>query len=68
MSFLRQVESAVQKGYSDREIVDAVIKSIQTGTKLRGYLEGRDALKLPTLQAIIRAFYKEKSPTDFIKN
>lgn len=64
MSFLRQVESAVQKGYSDREIVDAVIKSIQTGTKLKGHLEGRDSLKLPTLQVIIRAFYKEKSPTE----
>lgn len=64
MSFLRQVESAAQKGYPEREIVDAVIKSIQTGTKLRGYLEGRDALSLPSLQAIIRGFYKEKSSTE----
>ena len=64
MSFMRQVESASKKGYSEREIVDGVIRAIQASSKLRGYLEGRDELDLPVLQAIIRAYYKEKSSTE----
>ena len=56
MSFMRQVESGVQKGYTNREIVDGVIRAIQAGSKLRGYLEGREELDLPVLQSIIRAF------------
>lgn len=32
MSFLRQVESATAKGYSERDIIDAVIRAIQAGS------------------------------------
>ena len=71
MSIMRQVESGVQKGYTNREIVDGVIKAIQTDSKLRGYLEGREELRdlhdlvdLHVFQSIIRAFYKEKSSTE----
>ena len=60
MSFMRQVHSATKKGYSDREIVDGVIRAIQATSKLRGYLEGREELDLATLQTIIRAYYKEE--------
>ena len=37
---MRQVGSAVRKGYSDREIVDGVIRTIQASSNLRGYLGG----------------------------
>lgn len=43
---MREVESGVQKGYTNREIVDGVIKAIQADSKLRGYLEGREELDL----------------------
>ena len=61
---MRQVESGVRKGYTNREVVDGVIRAIQDSSKLRGYLEGRDDLDLHVLQSIIRSFYKEKSSTD----
>ena len=63
-SFLRQVESGTAKGYTDRDIIDAIIRAIQAGSKLRGYLEGRDDLTLSVVQAIIRGFYREKSSTE----
>lgn len=63
-SFLRQLESGAKQGYGERELVDGVIRAILAGSKLRGYLEGREDLSLPKLQAIIRASYKEKSTTE----
>ena len=41
--------------------MDGVIRAIQASSKLRGYLKGREELDLAVLQAIIRAYYKEKS-------
>ena len=61
---MRQVDSATKKGYSDTEIVDGVNRAIQASSKLRGTLEGRDELDLAVLQAIIRAYNKEKSSTE----
>ena len=68
MSFLRQVESGTAKGHTERDIIDAIIKAIQAGSKLRGYLEGRDDLTLPVVQAIIRGFYKERSSTELYQD
>ena len=64
MSFLRQVESGTAKGYTERDIIDAIIRAIQAGSRLRGYLEGRDDLTLAVVQSIIRGFYREKSSTE----
>ena len=64
MSFLRQLESGQKHGYPERDLVDGVIRAIQGGSRLRGYLEGREDLQLVKLQAIIRDFYKEKSATE----
>ncbi|WAR24264.1 hypothetical protein MAR_037933 [Mya arenaria] len=66
-SFQRQLESGSHHGYSDRDLIDGVIRAIQAGSKLRGYLEGRDDLPLPKLQSIIRAFYKEKRSTELFR-
>ena len=64
MSFLLQLESGQKHGYPERDLVDGVIRAIQGGSRLRGYLEGREDLPLVKLQAIILAFYKEKSATE----
>ena len=57
MSFSRQVESGTAKECTER----AIIQAIQAGSKVRGYLEGRDDLTLSVEQAIIGGFYCEKS-------
>ena len=67
MSFLRQVKSGPAKGYNERDIIDAIMQAIQAGSRLRGYLEGRDNLTLAVLQSIIRGFYREKSSTELYK-
>lgn len=64
MSFLRQVEVAKDKGYKDSEIIDGIIRAVQPGCRLRGYIEGREDLNLPSTQAIVRSFYHEKSSTE----
>jgi len=64
ISFMRQVQAALKKGYAELEIIDGVIRAIQPSCKLRGYLEGRESLNLATLQKIIRTFYKERSSTE----
>ena len=64
MSFIRQVEAGRKKGRTDAELVDGIIRSIQPGCQLRGYLEGRDDLSLPVMQRVIRSFYQEKTATE----
>ncbi|MES9906773.1 MAG: hypothetical protein ABW168_29350 [Sedimenticola sp.] len=64
VSYLRQVDTAVAKGHSDTEIVEAVLRAIQPGNRLKSYLEGRDDLDLATLNTLIRSYYREKSPTE----
>jgi len=64
MSFLRQVQSGVDKGYGEQDIVDGIIRAIQPSSKLRGYLEGREDLSLTVIKDIIRTYYKESSATE----
>lgn len=45
------------------EIVEAVIRSVSPGLKLRSYLEGKTNLTLATLRQILRAHYAEKDAT-----
>lgn len=64
LSFIRQVEAGRRKGYKDEEIVDGVVRAVPTNVRLRSYLEGRDDLTFPKLQAVIRSFYQEKTATE----
>ena len=64
ISLNRQIEVALEKGYSIREIVDAVIRSISPSLPLRSYLEAIRELTLPTLRRIIRAHYQEKNSSE----
>ena len=66
-SLARQMENGLSKGYSDLEIVDAVIRAIVPGLQLRNYLEGKQDLTLPTLRSILRSHYQEKSATELYK-
>lgn len=63
-SLISQIEAGLSKGYSEREVVDAVIRAIQPGTQLRSYLEGMVGLTLPKLRKILRFHFHEKSATE----
>lgn len=63
-SLIHQIEGGLVKGYTEAEIVEAVIKSVRPSLKLRSYLEGRPALSLASLRRILRSHFHEKSPTE----
>ena len=60
----KQIESAIAKGYSEAEIVDAVINAVSPSLHLRSYLEGIKSLSLSDLRQILRSHYCEKSATE----
>lgn len=58
-----QIESARTRGFSEPEIVAAVIRAITPGEDLRTYLEMTPNLTLVGLIQILRAHFKEKDAT-----
>ena len=64
VSLVRQIESALSKGYPEVEVIDAVIRAITPSMKLRSYLETISNLTLPRLRAILRSHFQEKSATE----
>ena len=63
-SLVHQVENAVKVGYENYEIVEACIKAIEPGSKLRSYLEGKADLTFPVLRKILRSHFGEPSATE----
>ena len=53
-----QIEGALQKGYKPPEVVDAVVRAINPGMRLRSYLEGLESLTLPRLRRVLRSHYQ----------
>ena len=49
-SLISQIESGLKKGYTESEVVTAVIRSIQAGLQLRSYLEGLTGLSFPNYE------------------
>lgn len=63
-SLIFQIDSGLKKGYSERNIVDAVVKAISSAeAPLREYLEGKGDLTLKILCENLRFFYQEKDAT-----
>lgn len=62
-SLEHQIESGLRKGYPETEVVEAVVRAISPGLKLRSYLEGKVDLTLTNLRQILRAHYAEKDAT-----
>ena len=63
VSLSRQIETAMKKGYTQMELVEAVtvIKAMKPGLRLRSYIETLQDLTLPRLRQILRSHDKEKS-------
>ena len=64
VSLVRQIEGALQKGYKPLDVVDAVVRAINPGMRLRSYLESMNDLTLPRLRSILRSHYEAKSATE----
>lgn len=64
VSLVRQIESALSKGYLEAEVIDAVIGAITPSMELRSYLETISNLTLPRLRCILRSHFQEKSATE----
>ncbi|KAI3374141.1 hypothetical protein L3Q82_005996 [Scortum barcoo] len=62
-SLEHQIESGIRKGYPEEEIIEAVIRAVNPGLKLRSYLEGKTDLTLVILRQILRAHYAEQDAT-----
>eukprot|EP00112_Aurelia_sp_Birch-Aquarium-sp1_P009685 Seg2108.5 transcript_id=Seg2108.5/GoldUCD/mRNA.D3Y31 product="hypothetical protein" protein_id=Seg2108.5/GoldUCD/D3Y31 len=64
VSLIRQVEAGLERGYAEKEIVNAIINAISPGLQIRSYLEGSGSIPLPRLRKILKSHYKEGSATD----
>ena len=63
-SLQKQIDSAIEKGFPESEIVDAIINSVSLQLHLKSYLEGMKNLKLQELRQILRSHYCEKSAAE----
>ena len=66
-SLVHQVENAIKVGYENYEIVEACIKAIEPGSKLRFYLESKPDLTFPVLRKILRSHFGEPSATELYR-
>jgi len=64
MSLIHQLEVGLKKGYSEEEVVEAVIRAVQPGLTVRSYLKICRPLTLPNLRQILRFLYHEKDSTE----
>ena len=65
-SLTNQIESGLKKGYTEREIIEAVIKAVSPGLHLRDLLEVKRGLTLPTLRTILRGHFKVDSASEML--
>ena len=63
LSLSRQIESALEKGYNEKEEVEAIITAMKPGLQLPSYIETLRDSALPRLRQIPRSHYREKSGT-----
>ena len=63
-ALISQIEAGLTKGYSDKEVVSAVVRVVQPGLQLRSYLETMVDLTLPRLRKILRFHFHERNATE----
>ena len=64
ISVARKIERAVQQGYREPEICEAVIEMVSPEQRLRSLLEGKWDLTLPILRRFLRCHFKEEEATE----
>ncbi|XP_028251810.1 uncharacterized protein LOC114427792 [Parambassis ranga] len=63
-NLLHQMENGLRKGHSESEIIEAVIRAISPGLKLRDMLEIKSDLTLSQLKTILKGHYREDDTSD----
>ena len=63
-ALISQIEAGLTKGYTEKEVVSAVIRAVQPGLQLRSYLENMTELTLAKLRKILRFHFHEKNATE----
>jgi hypothetical protein len=64
-SVMRQIRNGLLQGYTEREIVDGILRAISSSTiSLRNYLDSCHDLHLNSLKEILRSHYNEKTPDE----
>ena len=64
ISLISQIDAGMDKGYKEREIIDAVVRANSPSLKLRSYLETMKELTLAKPRQMLRAHYNQKSGTE----
>lgn len=64
-TLISQIEGGLAKGCSDKKVVSAVIRAVQSGLHLRSYLKNMTELTLPRLCKILRFHFHEKNEQNF---
>ena len=64
VSLMHQIDSGLNRGYKENEIVDAVIRAISPHSSLRSYVETLCDLSLAKLRRILRVHYREKAASE----
>lgn len=64
LSLVRQIEIGTEKGHTETEIIESVIRAVSPGIPLRDMLEMKCGLTLPALLTILRGHYRVDSSTD----
>ena len=64
MSLNRQIEDGIQRGYSEREVIDAVIKCISPSLPLRDYIEAMRETGIDAILKILRAHFHETNASE----
>lgn len=63
-NLMHQIDMGLNKGHSEAEITEAIIKAISPGLSIRDMLEIKSDLTLPQLKTILKGHFKEESSTD----
>lgn len=59
-SLAHQINARLNRGYKEKEVIEAVIRGVNPGLMIRSYLEGKPDLTLANLLKILRSHYQEK--------
>ena len=68
ISLLKQIEGKRDKGYSDKEIVNAILRAITPGLYLRNVLETTENLTLSRLMKFLLSHFVERNTTDLCQH
>ena len=68
VSLIHQIDSGLERGYSDKDICDAVIKAISPHSSLRNYILTLPQRSLKKLRSILRVFFQEKTAADLFQS